>query len=179
MNEKLTLIIALIGMVMSFLGPVVLVLIQSYRDRKKALVENAKTGAETEKLSVDLAKVLSGAALEMLGPLREDLQRYKNELAQVRIDAARVEFELRHQVQESRREFSDYLLAAEQRDKLQEARENQFLTRIADLEGQVERYKREIERERKEASKREGELRSRVEALERENELLRQPKAQA
>jgi outer membrane murein-binding lipoprotein Lpp len=173
-NDQTTAIISISGLVMSFLGPILLVLIQTYRDRKKAQAEHKKIGAETLKEEASAADMVSSTALKLIEPLRADLEQKSNEIAKIRDDAARVEFDLRRQLQESRQHLTDYMIAAEKKDELVTKQENEMLTRIADLEAQVERYKKELDRERSKAQSREKELLARIEALESDNKNLRE-----
>lgn len=152
----------LLGILSGIVTPIVLNAFQAWQARKRTAAEVGKTDAEREKAEADAASVVADSARSLIEPLNTQIASLRGEIERVKFEWASERNVLQERIAKTNRDFTEYILQADERDRQSKERIKLLTT--------------EIEQLRASSLKRESELLSRIENLESENHTLRHRK---
>jgi hypothetical protein len=161
-NDWIALAPIVLGVLSGIVTPIVLNAVQAWQERKRTAAEVGKTDAERDKTEADAASVVADSARNLIEPLNLQITMLRSEIERVKFEWAGERNLLQERIAKTNRDFTEYILQADERDRQSKER-IKFLTT-------------EIEQIRASSLKRESELLARIENLESENHSLRHRK---
>lgn len=161
-NDLFSMAPLLLGILSGIVTPIVLNAFQAWQARKRTSAEVAKTDAEREKAEADAASVVADSARFLIEPLNGQIASLRGEIERVKFEWASERNILQERIAKTNRDFTEYILQADERDRQSKER--------------IKLLTAEIEQIRASSLKREKELLARIENLEAENHNLRHRK---